>query len=210
MIRRLRAWFSAPAADAAGADFVSGPAEDLAVLRERLSSLEADPYLSVADTDLNLISVFDDLKYDRSDADVMSIAMRRYAFKKLNDLGFRQTSGTVLTHGQFDCRVVVPKFHALGASPFDITRYTPKRTQDYYLLTPTQTACRFVDLYPHADAVERVKTLISKHPINIYRMMDSRDPRAAHREFLNAIGHLKNVQRQAIKDDPLCRRRALG
>ncbi|MEM6638252.1 MAG: hypothetical protein AAF667_20480 [Pseudomonadota bacterium] len=210
MIRRLREWISAPAAQAAGADAVLGDPAAADRLDQDLLALDRDPYLSVADRRLRVLSVFDDLRYDRADADMMSPAMRQHAIGKLSPLGFRQTSGTVLENPEADVRFLIPKFHALGASPFDITRYTPKRDRDYYVLTPTQTACRFIDSYRTQEAVDRIKTLVAKHPINLYRLMDYLERKPAHQDFLGAIGHLKLVQREAIEAEPLRRRRALG
>lgn len=210
MIGRLKAWLSAPAAPAAGADIVSVDAEAAALLHQRMLSLNTDPYLQIADEKQGLLSVFDDLKYDRADADMMSPAMRSYAMKKLTPLGFRQISGTVLLHQDSGVRVFIPKFHALGASPFDITRYTPKGAADIYLLTPTQVACRFIDSYPKDEAVHHIKTLIAKHPVNLFRLADYLDRQPVHQEFLNAIGHLRYVQRMAVESEPLNRRRALG
>ncbi len=168
------------------------------------------PYLQVADENLRLLSVFDDLSYDRADADMLSPAMRRHAIGVLADHGFRQTSGTVLTHTESGNKCVIPKFHALGASPFDILRYTKRGPSDYVLLTPTQTACQYIEIFDHEAAVERVKALIVSQPINIYRLMDYLDKTPDHRAFQNAIGHLKYVQRTAIESDPLRSRRALG
>ncbi|MEM9370270.1 MAG: hypothetical protein AAGA26_03830 [Pseudomonadota bacterium] len=176
---------------------------------DRVRVLDRDPYLSVADVDLRLISVFDDLKYDRADMDLVSGPMRRRALEKLTPLGFKQVSGTVIEHRDEDIRMILPKIHALGASPFDATRYTPRRPQDYFILTPTQAACRMIDTYDHEEAVERIKTLIAKHPINLYRLMDYLEHNDAHRAFLGAIGHLRYVQREAVESEPLCRRRAL-
>ena len=171
---------------------------------------ELDKYLFVADDELKLISVFDDLKYDRADADVLSVGMRQHAIKRLTQVGFKQKSGTVLVHGLEDVQCVIPKFHALGASPFDITRYTAKRSQDYYILTPTQTACQFVEHYPTDEAVDRIIVLIAKHPINIYRIMDFFEDKPAHKNFADALGHLLYVQRQAVETDLIFRMRALG
>ncbi|MEM9754552.1 MAG: hypothetical protein AAF914_01090 [Pseudomonadota bacterium] len=175
-----------------------------------MTVLNADPYLQVADWDARLISVFDDLKYDRADADMMSPAMRQHAIGRLAPLGFRQVSGTVLTNAPADIQVLIPKFHALGASPFDIARYTPRRRRDFYLMTPTQTACHFIDTYAKDDAVARIKALIATQPINLYRLMDYLEHKPAHRDFLSAIGHLRYVQRIAVASEPLMRRRALG
>lgn len=177
---------------------------------QRVKALDNDPYLSVADSDLRLISVFDDLKYDRADLDMVSASMRLRAVKRLAPLGFRQISGSVIENTAEDIRFLLPKFHALGASPFDATRYTARRAQDYFILTPTQTACLIVDTYPVEEAVERIKTLIVKHPINILRMLDFLERKPAHRAFEGAIGHLRFVQREAVESEPLKSRRALG
>ena len=54
------------------------------------------------------------------------------------------------------------------------------------LLTLTQRACRLVDSCATDEAVERIKSLVSKHPINIYRLMDYLAASARHRNFLPA------------------------
>ncbi|MEO1249222.1 MAG: hypothetical protein AAFW76_05215 [Pseudomonadota bacterium] len=175
----------------------------------RVLVLNRDPFLSVADEALRLISVFDDLKYDRADLDMLSGPMRRHALKKLTPFGFTQVSGTVFENKADDIRMYLPKFHALGASPFDTTRYTPRRAQDYYVLTPTQAACQIVDHYPIDDAVQKIKRLIVKHPVNLLRMVDFLERKDSHQAFLGAIGHLKLVQREAVEAEPLRTRRAL-
>ena len=176
---------------------------------ERVRVLDADPYLSVADEDLQLISVFDDLKYDRADLDILSAPMRRRVLQKLAPLGFKQVSGTVIENKAEDIRMHLPKFHALGASPFDATRYTPRRPQDYFILTPTQVACQIIDTYSAEDAVERIAALVVKHPINLYRVSDYLERKDTHQAMIAGIGHLKYVQRKAVEEAPLCTRRAL-
>ncbi|SLN43625.1 hypothetical protein PSA7680_02201 [Pseudoruegeria aquimaris] len=175
----------------------------------RMQVLNKDPYLLVADEQLRIISVFDDLKFDRADMDMLSGPMRRRALQKLAPLGFRQVSGTVLENRADNIRAIMPKFRALGESPFDATRYTERRPQDWFILTPTQAACMFIDTYPHMDAVERIKALVVKQPINLYRIMDYLERKPAHEGFRPAIGHLKYVQRTAVEAEPLRSRRAL-
>ena len=194
-------------AQAAGAVSVQG---DPAALAERMQVINADIYLKIADPALGLISVFDELRYDRADGDFLSPAMRNHTVKKLKPLGFRQSSGTVIENRADDVRIIMPKFHAQGASPFDAVRYAPKRAQDFYLLTPTQTACQFIDAYETADAVERIKQLIATQPINVQRIFDFLEDKPAHQRFADAVGHLKLVQREAITSEPLKRRRGLG
>ena len=181
-----------------------------APLSDDPEALNFGPYMCVADARLRLISVFDDLRYDRADVDMLSTAMRGHAITRLNPLGFRQVSGTILLHEISGARCFIPKFHALGASPFDITRYTPRGADDFYILTPTQTACQYVDFYPLADAVERVKALILHQPINLYKLLDFLENKSTHRDFAKTIGHLRLIQREAVSSEPLKSRRALG
>lgn len=178
-------------------------------LERRVAGL-ADPYLRLADPAQRLISVFDDLRYDRADADMLSVGMRRRAAETLRTLGFRQVSGTVLEHGAANVRCLLPKFHALGASPFDAARYTPRRAEDYYLLTPTQSACMILDAHPLDDAVVRIEALIETQPINLYRMLDFLERKPAHEDFRKAFRRLERRQAEAVASEPLRRRRALG
>jgi len=171
--------------------------------------LNRDPYLQIADVDMGLISVFDDLKYDRADADILSVAMRNHALRKLAPLGFKQTSGTVIHNAAADVKVIMPKFHALGASPFDVARYTPRRDQDFYLLTPTQTTCMFIDNFGREEAAARIEELIAKHPVNLMKLVDYLERKDTHRAFKDEVGYLLHVQRKAVASEPLMRRRAL-
>ncbi|MEM9285657.1 MAG: hypothetical protein AAGA39_07200 [Pseudomonadota bacterium] len=175
-----------------------------------LKGQDLGAYLHVADEGLRLISVFDDLTYDRADADILTPGMRSHLAAKLKGLGFRQKSGNLFVHGRAEERCLLPKSHALGASPFDILRYTERRAKDYVALTPTQTACQFIDTYPLEEAVERVKALIIRHPINLYRLMDYLERKPAHDAFQTAIGHLRFVQREAVESSTLQRLRPLG
>ncbi|MEL6511722.1 MAG: hypothetical protein AAFQ47_16410 [Pseudomonadota bacterium] len=167
-------------------------------------------YMQLADARLNLFSVFDDLRYDRSDIDMLSPAMRRHAIERLAQMGFKQISGRVLENKRQDIRCHIPKFHALGSSPFDITRDTPKRERDYYVMTPTQTACQFIDTYPLEEAITKIETLITVQPINLYKMKDYLEDKQSHRDVMPLLGHLMAVQKEAVSSAPLRGRRALG
>lgn len=210
MIGWLNRVLMAPAAQASGAVSGSDAPESAEALRTRMAVLDRDPYLTVADWDANLISVFDEIRYDRADGDFLSVGMRNHAVRKLAPLGFQQRSGTVIENAEADIRIVMPKFHALGASPFDATRYTEKRAQDFFLLTPTQTACRFIDSCDTTEAVARIKELVIHQPVNLLRILDYLEDKPAHCAFEAAIGHLLFVQREAVDAEPLRTRRGLG
>lgn len=174
------------------------------------AGVDFGPYMMLADDRLNIYSVFDDLKYDRADADLMTPAMRAHALLKLKPIGFRQVSGGVLKDKARDIVCYIPRPQVLGASPFDITRYTPKRERDFYLLTPTQTACRFIDAYPFEVAFEKISAMVTRQPINLLRLMDFLERKPAHDTIREALGHFKWVQDEAVRSEPLRRRRALG
>lgn len=201
---------AASAGNSAGAAVVSVDSDADVALTEALVTLKRDPYIKLADADLRIISVFDELRYDRADMDVLSGPMREHAVKMLAPLGFKQVTGSSFLHAETGIRILMPKAHALGGSPFDIARYTPRGQWDYYLLTPTQTACMMIDAYSKMKALERIKGLIKTQPINILRISDYFEDKPAHDDFADTIGHLKFVQREAIEAEPLCRRRALG
>ncbi|MEM9332603.1 MAG: hypothetical protein AAGA53_14840 [Pseudomonadota bacterium] len=177
---------------------------------QRVGVLNADPYLMIADTKLRIISVFDDLRYDRADMDMLSGPMRRRALAKLAPLGFVQRSGSVIENRDEDIRIHMPKFRALGASPFDSLRDTDQRPQDYALLTPTQAAAQIISIHPLETTVELLLALVVKHPINLLRLSDFLEPCERHQAFKDAVGHLLYVQRQAISKEPLKTRRALN
>ena len=157
------------------------------------------PYLYVPQAGPNMISVFDALTYDRSDADLVAPAMRLHLVKQLKKLGFQQRSGNVLENPNEDVRCIIPKAHALGASPFFVADYTPKRAQDYFVLTPTQTACQLIAHFPVEQAVAQIKALIAHQPINILRLSDYLQYCDPYQAFAPAVNHLLYVQRQAIE-----------
>ncbi|MEM7523359.1 MAG: hypothetical protein AAF360_06315 [Pseudomonadota bacterium] len=167
------------------------------------------PYFLLADVSIGVFSVFDDLKYDRSDADIISPPMRRHAIEKLKPFGFKQKSGSILHNQRDGVSCYIPKPQVLGASPFDIARYEERGPEDYFIMTPTQTACQFINKYALEVALERMVSLVQFQPININRIFDYMDRRGTHKEIASRLHEVAAVQREAIKSEPLCRRRAL-
>lgn len=92
---------------------------------EQLRDLDRDPYLFLADDQLRVISVFDDLHYDRADMDMLAGPMRARVLAKLAPMGVVQITGHILEQRDLDIRFIMPRFRALGASPFDAAHDTP-------------------------------------------------------------------------------------
>lgn len=171
--------------------------------------LDRDPYLCLADADLRLISVFDDLHYDRADMDMLNGPMRARAIDRLAPLGLRQISGGLLENRDRGLRLHMPKFRALGASPFDALRDTIRGPGDYAVLTPTQAACAIIDGHSPDAALPRLERLVRIHPVNLLRIFDFLDGSPAHEAARPLIGHLTPIQREAVRSSPLKDRRAL-
>lgn len=177
-------------------------------MNETLARIKS-PYLNIYQSPVNMISVFDDLRYDRADADLLSPGMRNHVDKKLTSAGFKQESGRVFQHSDNGIRCIIPKSHALGASPFDITRYTPKEEADYYILTPTQTACQFIRYLSVQKAVESIDQLVKTQPVNLIRIGDYLDYESNYKAFAGAIPHLQRQQKAALASTSLAKMRAL-
>jgi|GEM_PF-1810625 len=168
-----------------------------------------DIYIRTHTLPVNMISVFDDVRFDRSDIDNLSPGMYRYISKCLKELGFKQDSGRTFSHNEFDIRCEIPKSRVQGSSPFHVLDYTPKREQDFYILTPTQVAGVMISRLPHADAVPLLVDLVEHHPINLFKLKDHLDSSQNHQDFLNVVAHLKYKQREAASKQPLIRVKTL-
>lgn len=190
-------------------DGSSAPAPQQDRAAETLAVLNADPYLMVVDIELRLLSVFDDLRYDRADLDMLSPPMRRRALEKLAPLGYVQRSGSMFENRAEDIRIHMPKFRALGASPFDALRETVRRPQDYALVTPTQAAAKLIASHPIETAKERIAALVQKHPVNLLRLFDFQEPGPSQAPVRAMLGELVTLQRAAVAQEPLKSRRAL-
>ena len=94
----------------------------------------------------------------------------------------------------------------------NVTLYTPRNDKDFYILTPTQTACQIIEHYSYQLAVKKIEALIKKQPINIYKIFDylEKKKNTTHKVFASAMSDLLDVQRKAVKSDPLRGRKALG
>jgi len=169
-----------------------------------------DPYLTIAHEGLRLISVFDDLRYDRADLDLLGGPMRARLLRAVAPHGYRQRSGGVIENPATGMRMVMPKFRALGASPFDAVRDTPRGPGEYYVLTPTQAACVILDSLPSEEALAALEALIAVQPVNLLRIFDYLGQGPDRPEAKRIIGHLTPMQRAAIRAEPLMRRRALS
>lgn len=168
----------------------------------KVRSLTSDPYLYVPES-MEIISVFDDTQYDRSDFDNLSPAMRHYVKKKLLSLGFTQISGRVFENNIEHMQCEIPKSSVQGASPFHATHYSDKREGDFFILTPTQTACFVVDHFPLDQAVEKIVQLVARQPINIFKLKDYLEGSQAHKAFAEALPFINYKQRLAVESAPL-------
>lgn len=175
------------------------PSEDW--LREILHS--SDPYLYVLPPPIPAISIFDDLRFDRSDIDNLSPGMYRYVNDTLCSVGFKRMSGRCFGHETYAIKCIIPQARVQGASPFHATHYLKKSESDFYILTPTQCAALIIEEYKLEQAVTHLVELIHHHPINLFKIKDHLESKDRHQQFLQAIPHLKYTQRIAVSSPPL-------
>jgi len=168
----------------------------------------ADKYLVVLQDSINIISVFDALQYDRSDADLMTPNMRTYVVNKLKSIGFKQQSGNRFTSedSKINCHFAKPRL--LVSSSFDCI-LTQRSEADYHILTPTQTACQLFNTLPLEQAIEAVSSLIKQQPINVYKIKDYSYNQTRHKEIISYISYLTQQQQLALSNPKLAQMRSL-
>jgi hypothetical protein len=157
-----------------------------------------------------VISVFDDVKYDRSDIDILGPGMRRYVTKFLTALDCKTRSGSCIVHRQSGLNCWLPKPSVLAASPFDITRYQPRDPEDIYILTPTQTAAY---LFQHMDfdlAIIAIFEMIKTQPVNLLKLLDTLETHRERQYYAPVVRYLLDCQKQGVKQAGMKFKRSLG
>lgn len=91
-----------------------------------LDQLKEDKNFYLVDSPLNLLSVFDHTRYDRSDLDLLSVPQRQYVERKLKKFGYKFKTGRVLTSKLQTIVFRIPKQSIISANPFDVVRYEKK------------------------------------------------------------------------------------
>ena len=159
----------------------------------------------------NLVSIYDDRLYDRSDADFMNPSMRNYFKDRLKKLKYDWLSGNVLGSRIFSTKFIFPRNGILGASPFDITRYEKRGSEDYFVLTPTQVAGYLIQTQIGKDLIDNLKKLISKHPINLEKLRDHlSSDKKLDEKFNSFYVDLRNFQSEIIKSEELRKKSRIG
>jgi len=170
-----------------------------------------DENIIVFGNPFNLISIYDDRIYDRSDADIMNTSMRNYLKDHLDYLKYDWLTGNVLSSPLYSPKFIFPKNKILGASPFDATLFEKRFEDDFFVLTPTQIAS-FLIKYDSGDEVfEYLEKLISKHPVNLEKMKDHFNSSGISKIKFNLLFiRLKKYQSEVIKTDKLKRKSRIG
>lgn len=178
-------------------------------LQDLITLIDKNDYL-MWHHDIRVISVFDDIKYDRSDIDILSPAMRKFAVNIFKEFDCQQSRGTRIDTPTKGLRIWLPKPSVLGASPFDITHHHTREKQDIYLLTPTQTAAYWFDHEPLQQAVDNIAEMVKQQPINLLKLSDMLHNKPERQDILQAFGYLRYCQRIAIEQPSMRFKRSLG
>ena len=170
-----------------------------------------DENIFVFGSPFNLVSIYDDRIYDRSDADLMNTSMRNYFKESLTELEYDWLSGNILGSPLFTTTFIFPKNGILGASPFDTTRFEKRGKDDYFVLTPTQVAGYLIQFKCGEGLLENLKKLISYHPINLDKLKDHLNSDKALEPVFNSIYvQLKNYQSKIVNSDKLLKKSRIG
>lgn len=137
-----------------------------------IDRLNQDKNICYFDTPVQVISIYDHYRYDRSDHDGLSSPQRDYLINRCREFGLKQVSGRIYTLEKLDLKLVFPKQSILGASPFDSFRYEKHDEKTVFVLTPTQAACYFLTLSSKEESLKYLKLLLSKQSINFKKIQD--------------------------------------
>jgi hypothetical protein len=179
-------------------------------LEQVIDGIKTDGYLYWL-PEIGVISVYDDNLYDRSDSDLLSPGMRRHIAQFLKQFGGHQKRGTCIAApdalGHF--WLSKPSF-ALGASPYDATRYLPREQDDIYILTPTQASAYLLDHLPLPAAVTAIESLGAQQPMNIGKLEDYMPEHFDKPVYRGALNYL-HTQQKAVSVQPRMKfKRTLG
>ena len=159
---------------------------------------------------IRVISVFDDVRYDRSDIDILGPGMRRHVSKFLIQLGCKARSGGRIVEPDSGLNFVLPKPSILAASPFDITRYHQRGADDIYILTPTQTAAYYFQAMDFDLAIMAIAGLIQTQPVNLLKLLDTLEHHRERKCYEPVLHYLLACQKHAVKQGGMKFKRSLG
>lgn len=123
----------------------------------------------------NMITIFDSLRYERNDYDVLSAPQRNYVGAVLEKNGHRHVTGNSfknLKTGQ-TLRFIITK--TLGVSPLNELNYQ-YNDQDIFIVTPGTYFLFLVEKLSTDDKQDSVRAelmdLVSHHPVNLEQLLD--------------------------------------
>lgn len=137
-----------------------------------IKDLNQDKNICYFDTPIQVISIYDHYRYDRSDHDGLSAPQRDYLLNKCKKFGLKQMTGRTYLLEELDLKLVFPKQSILGASPFDSFKYEKYDEKTVFVLTPTQSSCYFLTLDAKEESLKYLELLLSKQSINFKKIKD--------------------------------------
>lgn len=158
-----------------------------------------DKNLLYFNTPTKILSIFDHIRYDRSDLEAISQPQRQYIFDKVKDNGFKWKTGRTLKN-EDNIEIIFPKQGILGASPIDILRYEKPSENKIYVLTPTQTACYLLTLN-ESNFLSNIEKLLNKMPINIKKIQDNIRLEKEYSTFIKHKEMIIKLQEKTLSDE---------
>ena len=161
------------------------------------------------DTPIKIVSIFDHIRFDRSDVELLSKEQREYIFHKARGDGFVWKSGRILKNKESRVEIVFPKQNILGANPIDILRYEKTSGDRVFVLTPTQAACYFLTL-GEESFVQNTKRLLERMPINIKKVIDSLGRTTEASIFSKHLSQIQAWQDETLAKEEFIKKSHIG
>lgn len=176
-----------------------------------INELKNNKNFFIVEKPFRAMSVFDHIRYDRSDYDILSPPQRHYVIKELLSLGGVQLTGRRVAFKESASNFIFPKANAMSQSPGDVLLELTDEGQDYLVLTPTQMAFAIIKKVSEQSVkLNLLKDLILKQPINLKKVIDYADNNEM-KDFLAMFAQqLSDFQTEVVGSEQMRNRKHLG
>lgn len=173
--------------------------------------LYKDKYLYLYNEKFQAVSIFDHIRYDRSDYDMLSPPQRKYLLKLLLDNSGRQITGRKVAF-EDGTTITFPRANAMSPSPGDVLEELSQDEGHFLVLTPTQLAYALIkELHDEPELLmSELNKLITAQPINLYKVQDYAESEGMKSFLRKNLESLKAAQETITTSEPMKNRRHLG
>jgi hypothetical protein len=170
-----------------------------------LMIFQKDTFVRVS-TLYNIISIFDSVKYDRSDQELLSASQRNHIGKILEENDHKRLTGNSYQNINTKkvLRFTTPKM--LGVSPLNELQYNFNK-EDIFIVTPGTYFLFLVmkfDELQKENILKEIMQLISIHPVNLDQLLNVSRHEVFYpflkQKFPEFVKHQQNAIKYDLKD----------